>query len=76
MKILNKKRDITIIVIAVVSLILLFPIRLTYEDGGTVDYKAILYSITFWHRIDENYETGIYEATEFEIFPFNWINIK
>lgn len=45
------KRRIAVIVIIVVALaILLVPCRLQYKDGGSVEYKAVTYSITKYHR--------------------------
>lgn len=31
------------------AVVLLFPVPLYYKDGGTVEYRAILYSVTEWH---------------------------
>lgn len=57
---------------AIVLLILCcIPLKLTYKDGGTVKYQAILWSYTRYHRLmgaGESY----YEGTEFRIFPFNF----
>lgn len=55
----NKK--LNKIIIIVIVLILLFPIPIRYKDGGTVEYKAILYSVTDYHalREAESFETGI-----------------
>lgn len=69
-----KKRRIILIFVILVFAILLFPIKYSYKDGGTVEYKAVLYSMIFWHRIDENYETGFYEAVEFKFFPLNYLD--
>ena len=69
-----KKRWILLIFIIFVFAILLFPIKHSYKDGGTVEYRAILYSVIFWHRLDENYESGFYEATEFKFLPFNYLD--
>lgn len=45
------KRRIAVIVIIVVALtILLVPVRHQYRDGGSVEYKAVTYSITKYHR--------------------------
>ena len=45
------KRRIAVIVIIVVALaILLIPCRIQYKDGGSVEYKAVTYSITKYHR--------------------------
>lgn len=46
-----KKKNIIIIAIIVVLIILLFPIPNKLKDGGTVEYKALLYTITDYHKI-------------------------
>lgn len=46
---MNKK--VIIVLIVVVLLILLFPIRLQLRDGGTVEYKALLYKVSNVHRL-------------------------
>lgn len=47
----NTKLSVIIIslAIAVVLLILLIPIRSQIKDGGSVEYKAVLYSVTNYH---------------------------
>lgn len=66
----NKKKRKKHFVLLII-LILCFPIRYRYKDGGTVSYKAILYSYTIYHGLkeDESYYTG----REFLIFPFNFL---
>lgn len=54
-------------------LILLFPIKLQYKDGGSIEYRAILYRVIKVHRIDsqkeENYIEGIVvKVLGFEIY--------
>ncbi|MBR6504445.1 MAG: hypothetical protein IKT41_01775 [Clostridia bacterium] len=75
-----KKKVLITIVIVVMILILLFPIRLQLKDGGTVQYKALLYKVSKVHRlipIEEmekegkikEYDDGIViEILGFEIF--------
>lgn len=45
----KKRRRWILFVIALV--VVLTPIRLQYKDGGTKEYKAILYSVTKRHSI-------------------------
>lgn len=40
-----------IIVISILILLLLFPIRNQLKDGGTVEYKAILYKVSKVKRL-------------------------
>lgn len=46
-----KKKNILIMAIIVLLIILLFPIPMKLRDGGTVEYKALLYSVTKYHKL-------------------------
>ena len=53
------KKKIVIGIVVFFMLVLLVPIRLQMKDGGSVQYKAVLYSVTKYHQItmemdDEN----------------------
>lgn len=57
-----KKKTKLIIIIVTVMLILLFPIRLKYKDGGSTAYRSIvgIYEVTEWNQMgamEEGYET-------------------
>lgn len=58
-------------ILAVLLILSCIPIPYRYKDGGTVAYKAVLYSYTKYHRLesDDTYYTG----REFLIFPFNFL---
>ena len=51
----------------VLALMLLIPVPMRLKDGGSVEYKAMLYTVTDVHRIrptpssvwEENFEEGI-----------------
>jgi len=49
--------------LALLMIILLFPIPLRYKDGGTVEYRAIMYSVYDVHRLatepEDDFEEGI-----------------
>ena len=74
-----KKKVIRVLIVAIL-LILIFPIRLQLKDGGTVEYKALLYKVSKVSRlisIEEmeaegkvkDYDKGIIiEILGFEIF--------
>lgn len=47
----SKKKIAIIIAIIALAIILLFPIRLCLEDGGSVEYRAILYTYTDVKRL-------------------------
>lgn len=67
----DKKKRKKIFIILLI-LVLFFPITYRYKDGGTVSYKAILYSYTIYHRMEE--DESYFTAKEFLIFPFNFLN--
>ena len=74
------KKKVIIISVAIILLILLFPIRNQLKDGGTVEYKALTYKVSKVKRlisIDEmeqeekikGYDYGIIiEIFGFEIY--------
>lgn len=45
------KKKILIVVIVAVLLILLVPIPMYLNDGGSVEYRALLYTVTKYHRL-------------------------
>ncbi len=59
------KKKIVIGIVVFVMLVLLVPIRLQMKDGGSVQYKAMLYTVTKYHQstLKENLEDeGIIES--------------
>ncbi len=50
------KKKTTIIVIIALLIILLIPIPMHLKDGGTVEYKALLYKVSKVHRLTGNIE--------------------
>ena len=69
------KKKVIIIICILACIILLFPVKQQFKDGGSVQYKAILYSVTKVHRLalgewddgKAHYETGI-EILGIEVF--------
>ena len=56
-----------IIIVCIILIVMLIPIKLHLKDGGTVEYKSIIYKISKVHRlIDNGYDIG----TEIYIFGF------
>ena len=52
---MKKKKLIIMIIIAVAVLaVLLIPHKYLYKDGGTVEYSAVLYSVTDYHALADN----------------------
>ena len=53
------KKKIVIGIVVFFMLVLLVPIRMQMKDGGSIQYKAVLYTVTKYHQItmewdDEN----------------------
>lgn len=64
-----KKKNIVIIIVILLLIILLFPIQINrLNDGGTVEYRTLLYSITKYHRLDENIDDGYIDGIEIKVF--------
>ena len=63
-----KKRKITFFCI-IILLVLLFPIKIQYKDGGSVGYKAVLYEV-----IKHSAYMGATEGIEIEILGLNVYN--
>lgn len=40
------KKKVIIISVAIILLVLLFPIRNQLKDGGTIEYKALVYKVS------------------------------
>ena len=56
-----------IIIVCVVLVIMLIPVKSQLKDGGTVEYKSILYKISKVHRLIDN---GFDIGTEIRILGF------
>ena len=63
---MNKKK-IIIIVAIVIFIIMLIPIKDRLYDGGSTEYKAILYKYTKIHRLSEKSYTGYEDGWELRI---------
>lgn len=61
------KNKVIIAIIVIILIILLVPIPRYLNDGGTVEYKALLYNVTKYHIINENSQTGYDDGTKIEI---------
>lgn len=70
------------IIIAVILLILLFPIKFNIRDGGSKGYKALAYTITRVHKLVPESETNEYvkpykDGWEIKLFGFKiFDNVK
>ena len=75
-----KKKNIVIIVIVILLVILLFPIPMKLKDGGSIKYRALLYTITDYHKLLlEGSNTSYIDGISIKILGvevFNNINKK
>lgn len=59
----------------ILTAVLLVPMPpVVYRDGGTRDYRALLYRVVVWNRLTENSEyarNGIYHKVSVYLFPQN-----
>lgn len=59
------KKKFVIGIVVFVMLVFLVPIRMQMKDGGSVQYKAVLYSVTKYHQItlkEGSEDEGIVES--------------
>lgn len=65
-----KKKKTYLIVVAILLIIMLIPIQLKLKDGGSTEYKAILYSITKYHSINSESTKDYDDGWKVKIFGF------
>ena len=66
-----KKKKIIIIAIIAIFVLMLIPIKDRLWDGGSTEYKAILYKYTKIHRISQTSSTGYEDGWELKILGFH-----
>ena len=69
-----KKKNIIIITIIVLFIIMLIPIKMQLKDGGSIEYKAILYKVTKVHRINPESSSGYEDGWEINILGLRVYN--
>ena len=69
---MKKKRFLLIVIIIIALIVLLVPIPRYLNDGGSVEYRALLYKVTDYHKLEpvgSNYIEGIgIEILGIEVF--------
>ena len=68
------KKKVFIIIAIIIAVILLVPIPHRLKDGGSVEYKAILYTVKSVHQIDHNNATGYIDGTIIKILGIEVFN--
>lgn len=59
-------------VLGLFLVIVLFPIKLVYKDGGTKEYQSMIYKVIVWNRLNDGYEKGYKKGKEVHFLPFNF----
>lgn len=70
---MNKKG--IIIAIIVLFIIMIIPIPMKLKDGGSVEYKAILYSVKKIHKLNNQSSTGYEDGWDIKILGFQVYNV-
>lgn len=73
---MKKIRRRTIVILVAVALLLFFPIpSFPMSDGGSVEFRAMTYTVVKWHRIlptaDASGKADMYIKTSVYWFPHN-----
>lgn len=68
-----KKKTIVFIIIFI-AIVLLFPIPFRLKDGGSIEFKALLYTVTKYHRLSATSETGYNDGLGIEILGIEVYN--
>lgn len=81
----RKKKISRMIIVCCMAAICLIPLPRYYKDGGTVEWRAVLYTYRQWHFLDgdifdqykndpeyaEYYKDGYWIRNDFYLFPAN-----
>lgn len=74
-----KKKIIILVIFVIVLAILLIPIPTKLRDGGSIEYRALLYSVTKYHELvpaSENGEEQYLDGTSVKILGMEVYNSK
>lgn len=62
------EKKILIAVIVIILLVLLIPIPMRLKDGGTIEYKALIYTVSKVHKLNHNSASGYDNGLIIKIF--------
>ncbi len=76
---MRKKKKMITVLIVLLLIFSLIPIPRHYKDGGTIEYKAVLFQVFQWHSINirENISSNtdyIYDGLEVKILGITIYN--
>ena len=70
----RKLRKAAVITAVLILTLFLIPVKINYNDGGTVQYKAALYTVVKWNRIADIGDKN-YQSTSVYLFPGSLMGI-
>lgn len=68
------KKKIVLFIIIIIALILLVPIPFKLKDGGSIEFKALLYTVTKYHKLSINSETEYIDGIGIKILGMEVYN--
>lgn len=68
------KKKIILFIVIIAILVLLVPIPFKLKDGGSIEFKTLLYTITKYHRLDMESETGFQDGLGIKILGMEVYN--
>ena len=69
MKMKNRKYLLFIIVI-IITFVIMYPYQTVLNDGGSKQYKSLIYEITSYHSLDNHYISGYKNGISIKLFGF------
>ena len=74
MVICMKNKKVLIVIIIIIALLLLCPIPKRLNDGGSIRFQALLYSVTKYHKLDHSSENEYIDGIGIEILGVEFFN--
>lgn len=71
---MKKNKKLIILFLIFIIVILLIPKKTMLWDGGTVKYKSLIYEITKYNRLDNNYKSGYNNGLKIKLFGITIYN--
>lgn len=54
---MSKMKKLIIALVILIFVIFVIPVPRYYKDGGTIEYRAVLYQVICWHRMMRDGDT-------------------
>ena len=68
------KKKIILFIVIIAILVLLVPIPFKLKDGGSIEFKSLLYTVTKYHKLDMESETGFQDGIGIKILGMEVYN--